>query len=176
MDVYIASKRVRLNPSHAVGKGGEADVFRLDDRTVVKVFKRPNHPDFNGNPIEIQGARTRIDEHQRKLREFPKNLPEKVISPQLLATDLTVRSHYYCSYHIFGTPMEKWMDHPGMMAVDPAFSGLRLAGGGVACDVCVYYKGTGNEEGFCVALAPEEGVTGPAKVAAKAMCARFRVS
>lgn len=89
MDVYIGGKRVRLNPTHAVGKGGEADVFRLDSQTVVKVFKRPNHPDFNGNPIEVQGARTRIDEHQRKLREFPKNLPEKVISPQLLATDRT---------------------------------------------------------------------------------------
>lgn len=122
------------------------------------VYKRPN-PD---------GTRKSCS----KCMMFVKGENRCVIHPK----DLTVRSHYYCNYHIFGTPMEKWMDHPGMMSVDPAFSGLRLAGGGVSCDICVYYAATGDKDGFCTALAPEEGAAGPAKVAALAMCARFRVS
>ncbi|BDM80021.1 hypothetical protein [Acaryochloris marina] len=46
MDVYINQKRVRLRPQQAIGKGGEADVYRLNRTTAVKLFKPPSHPDF----------------------------------------------------------------------------------------------------------------------------------
>ena len=87
MDVYIQGKRVRLNPSQSIGKGGEADVFSPDGQNAIKIFKPPNHPDFQGLPHEQQAAEIRIAEHQQKLRAFPKGLPSRVIVPEHLATD-----------------------------------------------------------------------------------------
>lgn len=84
MDVYINQKRVRLRPQQAIGKGGEADVYRLNRTTAVKLFKPPSHPDFEGMAEAQQGARERLALHQQKLRQFPQSLPERVISPQAL--------------------------------------------------------------------------------------------
>lgn len=84
MDVYINQKRVRLRPQQAIGKGGEADVYRLNRTTAVKLFKPPSHPDFEGMVEAQQGARERLALHQQKLRQFPQSLPERVISPQAL--------------------------------------------------------------------------------------------
>ncbi|QUY40439.1 hypothetical protein [Acaryochloris marina] len=82
MDVYINQKRVRLRPKQAIGKGGEADVYRLNRTTAVKLFKSPSHPDFVGMAEAQQGARERLALHQQKLRQFPQSLPERVIAPQ----------------------------------------------------------------------------------------------
>ncbi|MBX7221743.1 MAG: hypothetical protein K1Y36_17455 [Blastocatellia bacterium] len=87
MEVYIAGKRYKLNPSQVIGKGGEADVYDLGNQTALKIFKAPDHPDFQGNPHEQQAARERIAIHQEKLRAFPINLPGKVVKPHNLATD-----------------------------------------------------------------------------------------
>lgn len=87
MEVFINGKRYRLDPSDSIGKGGEADVYKLDDQTVVKVFKQPDHPDVVGNPTEEEAARRRIDEHQRKLREFPTIRKGRVVAPMALALD-----------------------------------------------------------------------------------------
>ncbi len=103
---------------------------------------------------------------------FVKGENKCVIHPK----DLTVRAHYWCGYHIFGEAMKKWMDHPGMQPVDSAFSGLRLAGGGLACDNCVYYQRLDDKKGLCTALSPELNSEGIAPVAALAICARHRVS
>lgn len=89
--------------------------------------------------------------------------------------DLTVREHYWCGYYVFGKPVEKWMDHPGgMQPVDPAFSGLRLAGGGLACDSCSYYEAVALASGNCYAIAREADRMPPQPVAALASCARHR--
>ncbi len=87
MEIYIGGKRFRLDPTDAIGKGGEADVFRTVPGRVVKVFKQPDHPDYAGSPVEQAGARRRIDVHQKKLPAFPAGLPAQVISPLQLATD-----------------------------------------------------------------------------------------
>ncbi|MBM7112865.1 hypothetical protein [Archangium primigenium] len=87
MDVYLEGKRLRLNPSKALGKGGEADVFDLGDGRVLKLFKPPEHPDHGALVAEQDAARARLVEHQRKLPAFPKHLPPRVVSPQALATD-----------------------------------------------------------------------------------------
>lgn len=89
MEVYVSGKRYRLDPADSIGKGGEADVYKLDDKTVVKVFKQPDHPDVVGNPQEEEAARQRIHEHQKKLREFPKIQKGRVVIPDELATDRT---------------------------------------------------------------------------------------
>jgi H/ACA ribonucleoprotein complex subunit 3 len=87
MDVYINGKKVRADPKKAIGKGGEADVFRLDQTTALKLFKPPTHPDYQGLPQEQQAARDRIQLHQQKLPQFPHGLPSRVIAPDALATD-----------------------------------------------------------------------------------------
>ncbi|MFT3771870.1 MAG: hypothetical protein QM820_41205 [Minicystis sp.] len=87
MDVYVNSRRVRVNPSASIGKGGEADIFNLGSGTVLKLFKTPDHPDYAGLPAEQQAAAERLSTHQRKLRELPRDLPEGVVGPVDLATD-----------------------------------------------------------------------------------------
>ncbi|MDM8553208.1 hypothetical protein QUF75_00540 [Desulfococcaceae bacterium HSG7] len=81
MDAYINNKRLRIKPGQTIGKGGEADVFAIDGRRAVKIFKPPEHPDYAGNPTEQQGAVQRIAEHQKKLPAFPTTLPAEVIAP-----------------------------------------------------------------------------------------------
>jgi hypothetical protein len=80
VDVYIAGKRFRLDPSSSIGKGGEADVFKINAATAAKIFKRPDHPDLQGQPEEQAGAR-------EKLRQFPKGLPQRVVCPEDLISD-----------------------------------------------------------------------------------------
>ncbi len=90
-EAYVDGKRMRLDPAKAVGKGGEADIFKIDPQTVLKLFKAPGHPDFMGNPADDKDAQARLDEHQTKLRDFPKNLPAKVVAPSSLVTDRSGR-------------------------------------------------------------------------------------
>ncbi len=89
MDVYIDGKRIRADPKKAIGKGGEADVFQLDQTIALKLFKPPTHPDYQGLPQEQQTARDRLQIHQQKLPHFPQHLPSRVIAPDSLATDKT---------------------------------------------------------------------------------------
>lgn len=84
-DVYVGNERIRLAGLPHVGKGGEAEVY-LWNRYALKVFKEPNHPDYEGQPHEQKGAAVRIETHQKKLRQFPKGLPASVIVPRKLLT------------------------------------------------------------------------------------------
>jgi tRNA A-37 threonylcarbamoyl transferase component Bud32/ribosomal protein L32 len=85
--VYLGGNKLSLNPSKAIGSGGEADIFDIGGGLVLKVFKQPSHPDFTNMRIEQQIAEQRIREHQKKLPAFPKNLPSRVVSPLNLATN-----------------------------------------------------------------------------------------
>ncbi|MGK7888604.1 MAG: hypothetical protein AB4042_04675, partial [Leptolyngbyaceae cyanobacterium] len=89
MDIYVNRKKVRVSARSAIGKGGEADVFKLGKDRALKVFKPPDHPDFAGIPEAQQAAVDRLDQHQQKLRQFPPHLPDRVVSPLDLATDAT---------------------------------------------------------------------------------------
>jgi len=80
-----SKRRFVLDPSKSKGKGGEADIFDIGHGHVLKVFKTPDHPDYEGMPIEQKGARARIAEHQRKLPAFPHGLPPRVVVPVDLA-------------------------------------------------------------------------------------------
>ncbi len=86
-EVFVDGKRFKLDPARSLGKGGEADVYDLGDGRAVKVFKSPDHPDYQGLPGEQRAAEERIAIHQRKLRAFPPGLPVEVIAPAALATD-----------------------------------------------------------------------------------------
>lgn len=85
--IYLGGKPVKLDPKLIIGSGGEADIYKIGGGMAVKIFKPPNHPDYVGQPIEQAGAKERILIHQRKLRDFPKNLPPMVVTPLELATD-----------------------------------------------------------------------------------------
>ncbi len=87
MDVYLKGKKVRINPSKSIGKGGEADIYDIGSGLVLKLFKQPGHPDLIGFPQDQLAAKERLKEHQKKLLAFPKNLPSRVISPVSLATN-----------------------------------------------------------------------------------------
>ncbi|MFH0903432.1 MAG: hypothetical protein V2A73_22615, partial [Pseudomonadota bacterium] len=91
MDVYLGGKRIKLDPSKSLGKGGEADVFDVGKGLALKIFKSPDHPDYRGLPLEQKAAEERIALHQRKLREFPIALPAQVVAPVELATDRSGR-------------------------------------------------------------------------------------
>ncbi|GMU11034.1 hypothetical protein [Corallococcus caeni] len=128
MDVWLEGKKVRLDPQRALGKGGEADVYDLGDGRALKVFKRPEHPDYLGLVPEQAAAKARLAEHQRKLRAFPTGLPARVVTPQALATDkkgLEVLG--YAMRKLDGVePLRRWSE--------PAF---RRAGGKAADAVTV---------------------------------------
>lgn len=85
--VILNGQVVRLQPGALIGKGGEADVFKVDNNTVLKLFKTPKDPDYTGDPAAQQGAVVRIAEQQKKLRAFPKGLPSEVVAPLALAFD-----------------------------------------------------------------------------------------
>lgn len=86
-EVILGGKRLRLDPTKAFGKGGEADVFDLGDGRALKLFKGPDHPDLAQSPDDRRAAVERIATHQTKLRTFPAGMPPHVVVPGELATD-----------------------------------------------------------------------------------------
>jgi hypothetical protein len=115
VNVFLAGRRIVLDASRSLGKGGEAEVFDLGDGRALKVFKAPSHPDFGGWPIEQAAAKARIEEHQEKLRRFPRGLPPEVVVPEELATDRTGRT-------VLGYAMRKVASaEPLFRLADPTF-------------------------------------------------------
>ncbi len=86
MNVWVAGRKLQVEPAQAIGKGGEADVYDIGAGLALKLFKPPDHPDLAGDPLGQEAARTRIEEQQQKLRAFPGSLPSRVVSPQDLVT------------------------------------------------------------------------------------------
>jgi hypothetical protein len=84
--VFVAGNQVTLNPKDAIGKGGEADVYRYKNKA-LKIYKDEKHVDLQGDPHGQRAATERLAIHQRKLPAFPKGLPANVIAPEDLATD-----------------------------------------------------------------------------------------
>jgi hypothetical protein len=80
LQIRLGKKTITVDPYQSIMKGGEADIFQVDPQTVVKVYKGPDHPDHITQE-EKQAAQFRLDEQQKKLPAFPKNLPPNVISP-----------------------------------------------------------------------------------------------
>lgn len=88
MDVYIGGKRVRINPDDPAthkGKGGEADIIDIGNGQVIKLYKQPNHPDLIHDATQQQLAAIHLQELQKKLPDFPTNLPGRVVVPTALA-------------------------------------------------------------------------------------------
>ena len=91
MNPYLNGRKLTLKPNQVLGKGGEADIFRLTKTTALKLFKGADHPDYQGSPSLQTAAQNRLQEHQQKLRQFPYGLPPQVITPQDFVTDRSGR-------------------------------------------------------------------------------------
>ncbi len=87
MKYFIQEKAIKLSTSQIIGQGGEAEIYTLNSQEVVKLFKSPQHPSFAQNQAAQKGAKERIAEHQKKLRQFPQSLPNNVLVPKQLVTD-----------------------------------------------------------------------------------------
>lgn len=119
--VYIEGRPFKLDAAKSIGKGGEADVFGLDAQRAVKVWKSPEHPDFDGFPEEQRAAEARIELHQRKMREFPTGLPAAVVTPLSLATDRTgARILGYVMPLVAGATSLMSLAEPARRAVTPS--------------------------------------------------------
>ncbi|NJN71920.1 MAG: hypothetical protein HC799_03435 [Limnothrix sp. RL_2_0] len=103
MQVFIANKKVNLSPSKIIGKGGEAEIYCLNKKEVVKLFKQPNHIDFSQNLEAQKSAAERIQEHQTKLQQFPTNLPANILSPTALVQDKSSKILGYTMPYLQGT-------------------------------------------------------------------------
>ena len=79
--ITASSKVLNLTPQKLVGSGGEAEIYRIDQLTVAKIFKQPNHPDFTGQPALKKAQEAKLDQYQKKLKDFPKGLPSSIIGP-----------------------------------------------------------------------------------------------
>ncbi|HEY1818125.1 MAG TPA: hypothetical protein VGG74_37540 [Kofleriaceae bacterium] len=82
---WIDGAKRAFGPAQLVGQGGEAEIYDLGDGRVVKWWKPPTHPDFDGLPDAQQAAARRIAEAPAKLRALPGNLPAAVVAPCGLA-------------------------------------------------------------------------------------------
>lgn len=117
-EVLVAGKRIRVQPSQSIGKGGEADVYDIGGGVALKIFKAPSHPDLQGFPDDQRAAAERLRIAQRKLREFPRNLPSVVVAPVDLASDRNGK--------VVGYTMRLVADaEPLARLAEPAYAGPR---------------------------------------------------
>jgi hypothetical protein len=109
-ELWVGARRLRPDPARAIGKGGEADVYDVGGGLALKVYKRPDHPDYRGQPEEQRAARERLRARGPKLREFPRGLPGRVVAPLELATDRAGRAvlGYTMSLVPQAEPLRSW--------------------------------------------------------------------
>lgn len=109
MEVYLNGRKISFNHNSPEASGGEAEIFILGNDKALKLFKTPDHPSYTGSSqqdkLNREGARQRLVEYQKKLKEFPTNLPNRVIVPEELATDKTGRIIGYTMKHLKNAEM-----------------------------------------------------------------------
>jgi hypothetical protein len=93
--VYLegAATWADYDPRNPFAEGGEATVHRLGKNQLLKIFRLPTDPYF-ANPVDTSaeqrnrdGAKVRLDLHQRKLRDFPRDVPRHLVAPTDLALE-----------------------------------------------------------------------------------------
>lgn len=81
LELYVGSRKVLIDLSKPLGDGNEAVVVDIGGGLAAKIFKEPDHPDYKGNLLEQEVARHRIQEHQKKLLDVPKNMGTAAVTP-----------------------------------------------------------------------------------------------
>jgi H/ACA ribonucleoprotein complex subunit 3 len=100
MTVKIGGTTVSLSSQQIIGTGGEADVYEIGGGKVLKLFKQPDHPDYDNQPEQKTAARKRLNEHQKKLPQFPQSVPDALVAPQRLVRNQGGRIIGYTMRHI----------------------------------------------------------------------------
>jgi hypothetical protein len=74
---------LRLLDRDEIAQGGEAVIYKIPPlySEALKLYKQPNHPDFKDKPDAQKAIKAKLDMLQSKLREFPRGLPDKIITP-----------------------------------------------------------------------------------------------
>ncbi|HEX3758953.1 MAG TPA: hypothetical protein VHW23_09615 [Kofleriaceae bacterium] len=142
--VWIDGDKVVLAPGALLGQGGEAEVYDLGDGQVVKWWKPPEHPDFDGMPDAQAAARRRIADAPARLGALPGQLPAAVVAPAgfALAGKRSTELAGYVMAKVAGTALHaygepRWRrDHPvpggdvvaALLALHDAIAGLHRAG------------------------------------------------
>ena len=88
-DLYLNGKKITVDPNKYVGGGHESEVYDLDGRNVLLLFKDETHPDNVGDQRKENAARKTLEIMQTKLRAFPQNMPAFVVVPQDFVTNQT---------------------------------------------------------------------------------------
>jgi hypothetical protein len=142
--VWIDGARVSLAPAALLGQGGEAEVYDLGDGRVLKWWKPPEHPDYDGLLDAQAAARARLAERPGKLRALPGALPGAVVAPcgLALAGKRAPSAVGYLMPKIAGDPLHaygepRWRrEHPvrgedavaALLALHDAIAALHRAG------------------------------------------------
>jgi hypothetical protein len=138
---WVDGTRLQLAPAAMLGQGGEAEVYDLGDGRVLKWWKPPEHPDFDGLPEAKAAAKRRLDEHPAKLRALPGNLPAAVVAPCGFALGKRGQEIGYLMPKVGGDPLyaygePRWRrEHPvdgnevvaALLALHDAIAGLHRA-------------------------------------------------
>jgi hypothetical protein len=107
----VRGRSVALKDTAKLGEGGEADVFDISaefppEELALKRWKEPDHPDYQGDDDEAKRNRAlaelRLETYGKKLQVFPKGLPNRIIAPLDLVTDVSGK--------VFGYTMPKLKD------------------------------------------------------------------
>jgi len=116
----LRGSKIALRPQNLIGSGGEADVYDLGNGTAVKIFKRPDHPDYAFSPAAQTAAGDRIAVHQKKLPLLQQmQLPSRVIKPDELVID--ARSGDIAGYAmrlVQGEPLIRFSDRGFRAAIE----------------------------------------------------------
>lgn len=118
--VFVDGVRHTLAPATLLGQGGEAEIYDLGDGRVLKWWKPPDHPDYDGLPDAQAAAAQRLAERPAKLRAMPGNLPSAVVAPCgfALADKCSTEVVGYLMPKVAGVPLHsygepKWRrEHP----------------------------------------------------------------
>lgn len=85
MEVIIGSKSIKLGKHFA--EGGEARIYKVDDKTAAKVYKLPLDSELADDDLAISAARIRLVVAQKKLPLLPRDLPDSIAAPIALIRD-----------------------------------------------------------------------------------------
>lgn len=110
--VIIGGKRHRIDLTSPLGQGGEAYVVDVGGGTVLKLYRPPSDPQYQGDPPAQASARKRLDAIRDKLAAFPRGLPAKVIAPIELATDTAGSVVGYTMPMVTGTEVMAKLGQP----------------------------------------------------------------
>lgn len=88
-NVYVRGTRyqVDLNSKNIFKEGGEAYLYGFGSDFLLKVYRSPDDVLYRGDPQLQKRCRERLKLLTEKLKHFPPNLPERVVSIKDLAWD-----------------------------------------------------------------------------------------